>query len=93
MNESQVKDFYSVLQQDKLTHFCITDTPTNECVFSMQGPDESQVGRLIIQAMKENKDVEHLLTAAVISYVSQKSNKPRQASKDLVNMMLNIKNQ
>jgi len=93
MNESQVRDFYSVLQEDKLTHFCITDTPTNECVFSMQGPDESKVGRLIIQAMKDDEEVERLLTASVVSYISAASSKPRQASRDLVNVILKIKNQ
>lgn len=93
MNESQVTDFFSVLGEDNLTHFCITETPTNECVFSMHGADENQVGGLIVQAMKEDEYIERLLIASVVSYVSNKSKKPRQAGRDLVGMILKIKNQ
>jgi len=93
MNESQVSDFFSVLAEDDLIHFCITETPTNECVFSMHGANENHIGGLIVQAMKEDEEIEHLLIASVVSFISQKSKKPKKAGRDLIGMIVKIKNE
>jgi hypothetical protein len=88
MRTEQIEDFFNVLSQERVSNFCITSTGNGNSIVSMHGYDKSEVGGMLIDAMKGNKEVENIIFAAVISVISQRSEDPRKTTMELVKIIL-----
>lgn len=86
MNENQVKDFYSVLQQEKLNNFCITDVKKGETMISVYGVSD-EVVEMLAAAIYNKEEIEKLISSALMGALALRSNNPEKTVLDFLKVL------